>query len=326
MELRQLRYFIAVADEEHFGRAAEKLGMAQPPLSQQIKRLEEEIGVTLLRRTSRRVELTKEGRAFQCVVRKTLANMEQGLEAVRMMSRGEKARLRVGFSASVAHSDFPKVVAAFRRKHPDIVLDLREMHTMEQRRKLQKGDLDAGVLQYFQGEISDLEFHSFVKEPYLLAVRLEHPLAKACSADIRSLHRENIVVYPHTCSTADGAVLSRCKQLGIEPNVVQEAATLQTKLALVASGLGVGFVPRRMKTVCPPEVKMIPFEWKGDPLMSELRVAWNLSKETPELACFLKVVEQFSQHSRIFPGSGDCCSSIRRLTSTLRPIDEKARS
>lgn len=295
MELRQLRYFIAVAEEEHFGRAAEKLGMAQPPLSQQIKKLEEEMGVLLFRRSSRRVALTTEGQAFACTVRKTLAAMERGVDQVRMMARGEKARLRVGFIASAAHSEFPKAVALFRRKHPDILLDLREMHSIHQYQKLKKGELDAGLLMFFQSEITGLECHSFLKEPYMLAVRRDHPLARSCSLDIRSLHRENFVMYPRwNHPTTYDTIMSRFERLGVEPAIVQESTTLQTKLALIASGMGIGLLPCRMQATCPPEVRMIPFDWRGEPLMSELRVAWRYSGQSPVLESFLDVMRKFS--------------------------------
>lgn len=324
MEFRQLRYFMAVAEEKHFGRAAERLGMAQPPLSQQIKKLEEEMEIQLIRRSSRRVELTSEGQAFLCVVRKALSTMECGVEQVRMMARGETARLRVGFIASATHSNFPKAVARFRSMYPDITLDLREMHSMKQYHELMEGKLDAGVLQFYQSEIAGLECHSFLKEPYMLAVRKDHPLACSAATDITSLHGEDFIMYPrsHHPTTYD-TIVTRFEREGVKPTIVQEAFTLQTKLALIASGMGIGLVPRRMKQTCPPEVRMVPFYWKGDPLMSELRVAWKYSEKTNALACFLKVVETFSQK---LPCTGGQSDSIKPLSSTLKPVTEKARS
>ncbi|WP_147822512.1 LysR family transcriptional regulator [Salidesulfovibrio onnuriiensis] len=296
MELRQLRYFLAVADEEHFGRAAEKLGMAQPPISQQIKRLEEEMGVQLFMRTSRKVELTKEGRAFAGTVRKTISDMEEGVNKVRMMARGEKARLRVGFIASAAHSDFPKMVAYFRRRHPEIILDLREMHSLQQYDALVRGELDAGVMQFFQSQISGFESHSFWKDPYMLAVRERHPLASVPVADISMLHGQDFIMYPrdHHPTTYD-TIIARFERAGVIPNIVQESETLQTKLALIATGMGVGLVPRRMQQVCPANVVMLPFDWKDEPLVSELRLAWKYSGQTCAQMSFFKVIKEFGR-------------------------------
>ncbi len=129
MELRQLKYFIAVAEELHFGRAAARCHIAQPPLSQQIKRLEEELGVKLLERTSRKVSLTDEGSGFLVVARDTIETLEGGIEKMRMMAEGIIGKLRVGFLSSGLYTDFPKGVTAFRKRYPGIQLDIREMQS-----------------------------------------------------------------------------------------------------------------------------------------------------------------------------------------------------
>lgn len=305
MNLRQLEYFRAVAEELHFGRAARKMHVAQPPLSQQIKKLEDELGVLLFRRDNRNVSMTPEGRKFLCVVRNALGTLENGVEQVRMMSRGEVGRLGVGFVPSVAQSYFTEAVAEFRARHPGIVLDLYEMDSVEQRRQLHDGELDAGIVFGRCSRSSDLNFRVFLRDPYLLAVHRDHRFAEASSVRLEDLHGEDLIVFPravHPKSYDESLAVFHAR--GIEPNIVQEAASHHTKLALVSTGMGVGLVPSRMAAVCPDCVRLMPFDWQGGKAAckSVLDLAWRAGDTSPALACFLAVMEEFC------PEPSDTCT------------------
>lgn len=165
MELRQLRYFVALAEELHFGRAARRVHVSQPPLSQQIRALEEELGARLFDRTSRRVLLTPEGEAFLEDVRGVLRGLEEAVDRVRGVAQGERGRLRVGFVGSAVSTRFPAGVAAFRERHPAVRLELRESGTLVQRRAIAEGRLDVGLFRNLGETPDDLTTEPFLHPP-----------------------------------------------------------------------------------------------------------------------------------------------------------------
>lgn len=295
MELRQLRYFIAVAEEMHFGRAAERLHMAQPPLSQQIKKLEEDLGVRLLDRNRRRVELTREGIQFLSVARNTLEVLETGADQVRRISRGEIGKLRIGFISSAAQSQFPEAVAEFRKQHPGIVLDIKDVHSQDVIDAVRDGHLDAGVIQSRAEEgYNSLEWLSFLLEPYMLAVREDHALACNGRVDVRALDRQPLIMLPREHYPATWETLtSLFDSANIRPRIVQEVDPHLTRLALVAAGMGVSFVPARMERVCPPSVRLVSMHWKERRPMSELRLIWRRNDKAAGLDMFIKVMQRF---------------------------------
>src|SRR5881275_1522994 len=166
MELRHLRYFVAVAEELHFRRAAERLHMSQPPLSQQIRRLEDEVGATLFVRNQRRVELTAAGQAYLARARDILAAVEDAAREARRVQRGEVGRLDVGFVGSAMYSVVPELLRAFRERFPDVGLRLRELGTAEQLRRLEDGRLDVGFLRPPGGR-PGLSIETVLREPVL---------------------------------------------------------------------------------------------------------------------------------------------------------------
>lgn len=297
MNLRQLEYFKAVAEELHFGRAAAKMHVAQPPLSQQIRKLEDELGVMLLKRDNRNVSLTPEGGRFLDAVKDSLAMLEDGVEQVRMMASGEIGRVVVGFMASVTQSRFPDAVAEFRELHPGITLELREMNSVEQRRALLDGELDVGMVFSGCSQSPQLCFRVFLSEPYMLAVHRNHPLAAVGEASLEDLDGEALIVFPRDVHRQSyDSSMAVFSAAGVTPRVVQETATHHTKLALVATGLGVGLVPARMAGVCPRGVRLLPFDWQGaQDRKSVLRLAWRNDNSSTALQCFLKVMERYAE-------------------------------
>ncbi|MBI9080734.1 MAG: LysR family transcriptional regulator [Pseudodesulfovibrio sp.] len=296
MELRQLKYFIAVAEELNFSRAAERCHIAQPPLSQQIKKLEEELGVRLFDRTNRKVSITAEGGKFLCVARNTLETLECGVDQVRMMSRGEIGRLRVGFLNSGIQTDFPKAVTAFRKAHPGIILDIREMQSADQNAALRSGELDAGLSHHCYADHVDLEARVFLVDKYYLAVHEEHPLAGKSSVNWADLDNEPYIMFSREhYPTAYDRAIACFREHNIMPRIVQEAKTHHTKLSLIAAGMGIGFVPERMRAVCPDCVRMLSADLDGETSYSSLKLVWKKGEKTPALRFFLEVMGAFCQ-------------------------------
>lgn len=245
MELRHLRYFIAVAEELHFGRAAERLGISQPPLSQQIQALEEEIGARLFERTNRRVELTDAGRLFLDESRQVLAQVDKAVLLARRAHLGELGELKIGFTSSAPFtSTIPSSIHAFRKAYPDVHLDLQEMSS----RQVLKALLEESL----QGVIRSLALPDAVhwvelfREPLVAVLRADHPLA-AGSEDglaIAALAEEPFVFFPRSYGTGlYDQVIALTRQAGFSPRIAQEASEAMTIIGLVSAGLGVSILP-----------------------------------------------------------------------------------
>ncbi|HEY8582204.1 MAG TPA: LysR substrate-binding domain-containing protein [Capillimicrobium sp.] len=244
MELRHLRAFVAVAEELHFGRAAKRLHIAQPPLSQQIRRLEAELGVTLLHRSTRRVELAPAGQVLLARARELLADAEATVEDTRRAARGEFGRLAIGFTGSATYALLPSLAAALRERLPGVVLDLRgEMLTPAQVEGLADGSLDLALLRP-PVEHPDLVVEVVRREPLVVAVPASHPLAQAPAIALEDLADEPFVLYPsHFRSVVHQAVAETCARHGFQPRCAVEASETSTLVSFVAAGVGVSLVP-----------------------------------------------------------------------------------
>ena len=254
MELRHLRYFVAVAEELHFGRAARRLNLAQPPLSQQILSLEEELGVKLFMRTSRRVDLTMEGRLFLDHARRVLAQAREAVEVVKSAGRGEIGHLAIGYVTSSVNALVPAILKAFHRERPAVELHCKEMNAARQVQALRQHEIDVGVLRTSLADES-LELIPLFKEPLVLALPAGHPLVKRAKLRLRAAAGEAFVLVPQAHSPGFyDAVVDSCRRAGFAPRVTQEATEGQTILALVAAGLGVALVPAALKAWARPGV------------------------------------------------------------------------
>jgi DNA-binding transcriptional LysR family regulator len=286
MELRHLRYFIAVAEELHFRRAAERLHMSQPPLSQQIRQLEEEIGAQLLLRNQRRVELTAAGAAFLVRAREILDAVEDAARQARRVQRGEVGRLAVGFVGSAMYSFVPELLRAFREQAPDIGLRLHEMGTTEQLRQLDDGRLDVGFLRT-PGRRPGLSFETVLEEQIVVALPDVHPLAQRPLVRTSDLFGEPLVLLTPAGSPGLRAVLaSSIAQLGGEEQIVQEVAEMQTVIGLVAAGVGISLVPESVRALARHGVTYRPLD--GDAPVVRLAMAWRATDESPVLTAFLE--------------------------------------
>ncbi len=290
MELRHLRYFVAVAEHLHFGRAARQLRMTQPPLSQQIRRLENELEVQLFRRTRRHVELTYAGRVFLKQAREVLAQVEQAVLAARRANRGEIGELAVGFVGSATYHILPLIVSAFRRRFPTVHVTLRELVPADQVEALQAGKIQLG---FFRAptEEDGLSFEPVFREPLVAALPESHRLSAQARIRLASLAREAFVSFPRPLGPGYYDLLvSLCRQAGFSPDIVQEASGMETLVSLVAAGIGVALVPascqnfRRVGVVYKPIMRPCP--------MVEMAVVWRRDEDSPVLRAFLNVLRQ----------------------------------
>lgn len=292
MELRHLRYYIAVAEELHFGRAAERLFMSQPPLSQQIRQLEEELETVLLERTSRSVSLTPAGESFLEDARRILAEVDEAAERARAVARGEEGRLHLGFMGHSLMSDFPLCIREFNRQYPRIRMELSENSTTGQLDALSKGDLDVGLISYLHQPLEGLESLSFQREPFVLCMPEGHYLTHLKTVPVKRLDEVPLIMFPRESHPAlYDALITGFHDLGISPRIVQDALRIETGRALVAAGMGLSIQPRSASRIQRPGVTYRPLE--GPFPEPELRVVWKAGSKTPALKRFLEVVGKF---------------------------------
>ena len=288
MELRHLRYFVTVAEELHFGRAAERLYIAQSALSQQILNLEAELGVQLLQRTRRSVQLTTAGQAFWDDARDLLYRVEKATERSQRISRGELGQLRIGFTILALHSILPTILAQFREDYPQIQLLLSEMTTQAQVEALQTKQLDVGFL---HPPISDqgLNLLELKTERMIVALPTQHPLAQRKQLTIKALSLYPLIIHPrHEGAALYDQILQLYAQANCQPTIAQEAMTSPTRIGLVAAGLGVTFVPEGLQILNYYGVVYKPLV-KGAPKLS-YAIAWHQQERSPAVQSLLNML------------------------------------
>jgi DNA-binding transcriptional LysR family regulator len=276
-----------VAEELHFRRAAERLHMSQPPLSQQIRRLEEEVGATLLVRNQRRVELTAAGTAYLARAREILEAVEDAAREARRVQRGEVGRLAVGFVGSALYSVVPELLRAFRDRYPDVGLRLHELGTTEQLRRLEDGRLDVGFLRA-PGTRTGLSIETVRREPVVAALPDVHPLALRGEVRVEDLVGEPLVLLTRAGAPGlRGALAPITDRLG-EEAIVQEVAEMETLIGLVAAGVGVSLVPEAVRALARAGVVYRPLD--GEAPTVALSAAWRTGDASPVLAAFLELM------------------------------------
>jgi DNA-binding transcriptional LysR family regulator len=247
MDYRQLRYFIAVAEELSFSRAAKRLHISQPPLSTQIKAMEDELGTQLLARTRRKVELTQAGQLLLDHARRAVGELDLASETVRRAARGEAGVVRVGFTGSVPMLDmFAELFRSFRSSYPRVKIELRHMSTAKQLRAIADAELDVAIMRPpldFR-PAADLQVHVVWRDRLMVFLPLDHPLAgvqgQLKMADLAE--QEFVGMAESGCGVGDQAAMLY-RRAGFAPRVVQEAHELRTVLSLVAAGLGISILP-----------------------------------------------------------------------------------
>jgi len=285
VELRQLRYFVAVADELHFRRAAARLHISQPPLSQQIARLEEELGCRLLARTRRRVELTPAGDAFLRDARAMLAELEVAVATARRIATGQAGVLRINFVGSALLSIVPGAVQRFRRARPGVEIELRERSTVEQLRALGSGVIDVGLVRP-PIEIDDqLRAEVVTRERTIAAIPTGHRLAQMRRIPLRRLAAEPLVLFPREQAPGfHDLLIGRLAATGTSPQVVQYAPEMLTIIGLVATGIGVSPVPASVAHLALDGVTYRPLSGAPD---TELVAVTRAGDESPLVRAFI---------------------------------------
>ncbi|MGE0684386.1 MAG: LysR family transcriptional regulator [Candidatus Binatia bacterium] len=290
MELRHLRYFLVVAEELHFSRAADRRDIAQPPLSQMIRRLEHELGTPLFHRTKRRVSLTDAGFIFQEEAKRTLAQAERAVSRVRRASRGELGRLIVGFIGSATYSVLPPIIRRFREQYPEVDLTLQELSTVQQVRALREERLQVGFLRPFTPEPL-LKSTMILQEPLMVALSEQHRLSRQAKISMRLLMNEPFILFPRSLAPElYDQIISLCQGARFSPHVVQEAMQLPTIISLVAAGIGLAVIPASLQNLGRAGVHYRAIR-ESTP-KAELVVAWRAEQPSTLVQSFLRVATE----------------------------------
>ena len=299
IELRHLRYFVAVAEELHFGRAAARLNLAQPPLSQQIRQMEEILGYPLFLRTSRAVRLTAAGTAYLERARRLLSAVDRDIDEVRRIARGEVGSLQIGFVGSSMLTPLPEALRAYRSEYPEVTLHLNEAFSTRIQEGLVEGWLDVGILR--DADTNDaLERELLYEEPYVALVPAGHALAKRRRLPLEALRDEPFVFYPRSAGSRafDGPV-ALCEAAGFRPRITQIAPHWLTIVCLVGAGIGVSIAPACVRQIVPPECACIPL--RGIEATSQVEIAWRRGDARPLIQHFAQAVKRWYA-SEVLPG------------------------
>jgi DNA-binding transcriptional LysR family regulator len=299
MDLRVLRYFLAVADEQSFSAAAKKLHMAQPPLSQQIKHLEEELGVQLFERQNRPVRLTPAGAFLASHGRSLIDKADELVEYVKRMGNGERGVLNVGFVGSATFEILPKVLQEFRKRSPEVLLNLHEMSSVEQQRALNESRIDVGFMRPLVPDDS-FKLEKIYEEPLVVAVPTKSDLARLESVSLKELEKESFIWFPRSSPFSYGGfILNLCRSVGFEPRIVQETSEMQTALSLIAGGIGLGLVPYSARNVRRGGVVFLPF--RSPVLTTAITVAYKKAEQSPTLKIFLEAMRSVLKKEKETP-------------------------
>lgn len=283
MDTRHLRYFVTVAEERHFGRAAQRLHMAQPPLSQQIKQLEELLGTQLLLRTTRKVELTPAGELLLNRARVLLEEHEQLARDVRTVGEGASGVVRLGATGSASYRVMPRIIAATSERMPGVRLNVHgEMLTPQMEEALIEGRLDVAILRP-PVRSSQVDYLLLQEDKLSVALPAEHPLAQLPSVQISQLAELDFVCYPQS-SAVTTITFEACRRAGFTPRVAQVARETSTLLTFVAAGLGVGLVPT---TNYLPHSERIVFKPLENAPAVDLALAWKTGNDSELVRHFL---------------------------------------
>lgn len=291
IELRHLRYFVAVAEELHFGRAAQRLHIAQPPLSQQIRKLEETIGHSLFQRTSRNVKLTAAGEELLKRAQQTLRKVAEDIDNTRRVGRGEVGTLTVGFIASSMLTVFPQMLSTYRRQFPEVELRLREFYTSGLLRALRDGTADIGFTRDAGSDEDGVHTEVLLPEPYIAVVPIRHPLAQRSSLRVSDLRGEPFVLFsPSVGQSAWDKVERLCRHGGFRPRVVQEAPHWLSILRLVSAGLGVTIASACVAGIADDQVRCLRL--RDAKIFSHLELAYREDSLTELKSTFLALARK----------------------------------
>lgn len=290
MEIRHLRYFVTTAEELHFTRAAKRLGIAQPPLSQQIQQLEREVGTQLFHRLSRGVELTEAGKSFWQDARAILDQIDRAKAAAQAVARGERGSIRIGFTSSASFNPFvPAVISEYRQKHRNVELSLGENTTSVLLEQLREGRLDFAFLRPAMGETGSMRTRLLFEEDMCVALPAPHPLVSSPKIRLVALADESFIMYPRANGRAlYDTIIAGCRNAGFSPNIGQEAPQMASTVNLVAAGIGVAIVPASMCQLQTQGVTYRPID--GAPIKAALSLTYRDDPLSAAMMEFLSTV------------------------------------
>lgn len=301
MDLRHLRYFIAVAEEENIGRAANRLHISQPPLTRQIQQLEDELGVRLFRRTPKGMELTQAGELFLEEARNIRAVVEQATERTQRAGQGKLGRLDVAIFGSAILDAIPKLLLSFKNTHPEVKVVLHTMTKAEQIDALRQRRITVGFNRML-GPLDEIGTELVTTEALLLAVHERDPLSTLPAIPFRALAENPMVLFPTGARpNFVDKVMALCHERGFEPLVSQEVGDAVTGVALVASGFGVCLVPESATTLKIPGVTYRSFIDAPSQAFVDLSCIFRLDDQSPILRAFLDTVRRFRDSELVRP-------------------------
>ena len=296
VDLRQMRQFVAVAEELNFRRAAERLRMSQPPLSQTIKTLEAELKTPLFNRTSRKVELTAPGRILLDEGRKLLSQMDRTLDAVQGAAQGMVGRISIGIVPSIVYGVLPAMLRDFRKRHPAVDLHLEELATVDQTDALLQRRIDVALFRPPTFFSPGLCRESLMSEPLIAALPSDHPLLARKTLRLADLREERFLLIPPRWGTGyHTRVLDACQDAGFVPRIAHEPKYLHTIVGMVAAGMGVALVPSTLTNLTPQGCVYRRLADRRAALSIELGAAWHADDTTPSLLAFLETARLFGQ-------------------------------
>lgn len=291
IELTHMRQFVAVADELHFGRAAIKLGMAQPPLSQAIKRLENRLGFELLERSRRNVALTRAGEVFLKEARATISKADAAVLLARQAASHELAELRVSFVSAALYRLLPAALHDFRARFPKVEVRLHEQPTDTQIESLIAGDNDLGFVHPPLKVTEDLTVKTISRDPLVAAVPAASDFAKLPALGLADLGNEPFILFPHVQGPdLHIRILDACRAAGFMPRISQEAGRMHTILSLVSAGMGVSLVPDGARSLQLDGVQFVPLKPPTE-LHLDLAMVWRRRHRLRHLSALIDCVE-----------------------------------
>lgn len=296
MELRHLRYFVAVGEDQHYGRASRRLGVAQPALSRQIQDLEKEIGFKLFDRMPRGVKLSAAGELFLKDARRILQDVGDAATRAARLARGQSGTLRVGFAENVSwHGVVPESFRRFREQQPGVDLQLQPAASLEQLEAIRSGRLDAGFVNFMPKADADLDQLAVGRQQVELALPKRHPLTRLKKLRLRDLTDAPFIWFPRRASPAFyDRLMHECYRGGLKsPRIIQEGLNEATILSLVSTGLGVGWVLGSARWRCPQTVAVLPVVDLNMPV--SLALAWRRDNTSPLLARFIDEVRRMRE-------------------------------
>lgn len=317
MELRHLRYFIAVAEEGHVTRAAARLGIQQPPLTQQIQALERELGVQLFARSPRKIELNAAGKLFLGEARRVVAAADDAVQRVRRFDKGIEGALRIGLtSSSLMHTRTQALIDRFRREYPQISLKIEEGAAFDLLHLVEKDQLDVAFIRAGTERQPELATQWLAEEDLIVALPTPHPMAQAEALHLTDLQSQNVILYRQDkCVGIAEMLVDRCSRAGFDLRVVDETRRLMSAINMVAAGIGITVVPNSMRSFQPGAVVYKPLA-SDRSLTAPLNMAYRRRPGTDALRRFLQLGAQLVKEEEAPLGASRFGHGLRALSAS----------